>query len=292
MRTWCTSRRYWCIASISMSKPSSFAAIPWGSGSPNALFLLAEHDVQWKETIIQVPVMDRILIWAILMEKKAQLESNKPDFKMSEEEDSFLNVKRSLKKRMVKHSTPVDSMLSRTMPSLTDLTNQSIKDQNVSKRVYGSPMPKSNRRRSLAQVSLVSVEAYFPHMSPKRLSTAFDSQELNKEISQSSQVVFSRRRLSTVLASEESNEEPSDKVVPNTESQAPTKASEEAAVTRKSGSSWLVTGIPGIKDSPIVKTRKKKTDKALVRKKEREWLLRQLKNIEEATEHELTIEEA
>ncbi|KFQ08735.1 hypothetical protein N329_10690 [Haliaeetus albicilla] len=211
---------------------------------------------------------------------------------MSEEEDSFLNVKRSLKKRMVKHSTPVDSMLSRTMPSLTDLTNQSIKDQNVSKRVYGSPMPKSNRRRSLAQVSLVSVEAYFPHMSPKRLSTAFDSQELNKEISQSSQVVFSRRRLSTVLASEESNEEPSDKVVPNTESQAPTKASEEAAVTRKSGSSWLVTGIPGIKDSPIVKTRKKKTDKALVRKKEREWLLRQLKNIEEATEHELTIEEA
>lgn len=58
-----------------MSKPSSFAAIPWGSGSPNALFLLAEHDVQWKETIIQVPVMDCILIWAGLMEKKAQLES-------------------------------------------------------------------------------------------------------------------------------------------------------------------------------------------------------------------------
>ncbi|KAM9637412.1 coiled-coil domain-containing protein 201 [Morphnus guianensis] len=211
---------------------------------------------------------------------------------MSEEEDSFLNVKRSLKKRMVKHSTPVDSMLSRTMPSLTDLTNQSIKDQNVSKRVYGSPMPKSNLSRSLAQVSLVSVEAYIPHTSPRRLSTVLDSQELNEEISQSSQVVFSRRRLSTVLASEESNEEPSDKVVPNMETQAPTKASEEAAVTRKSGTSWLVTGIPGIKDIPIVKTRKKKTDKALVRKKEREWVLRQLKNIEEATEHELTIEEA
>ncbi|KFP15644.1 coiled-coil domain-containing protein 201-like [Egretta garzetta] len=211
---------------------------------------------------------------------------------MSEEEDSFLNVKRSLKKRMVKHSTPVDSMLSRTMPSLIDLTNQSIKDQDASKRVYGSPVPKSNLSRLLAQVSLVRVEAYIPHTSPKSLSTVFDSQELNQKRSQSSRVVFSRRRLSTVLASDESNEEPSDEVVSNVETQAPTKASEETTVTSKSGPSWLVTGIPGIKDVLIVKTRKKKTDKALVRKKQREWVLRQLKNIEEATEHELTIEEA
>ncbi|KFV03694.1 hypothetical protein N340_09720 [Tauraco erythrolophus] len=211
---------------------------------------------------------------------------------MSEEEESFLNVKRSLNKRMVKHSTPVDSMLSRTMPSPMDLTNQSIKDQDASKRVYGSPVPKSNLSRSLAQVSSVRVEAYFPHMSPKRLSRVFDLQELNKETSQGSHVVLSRRRLSTVLASEESNEEPIDKVVPNVETQAPTEASEEAAVTPKSQTSWLVTGIPGIKDVPIVKNRKKKIDKALVRKRQREWLLRQLKNIEEATEHELTIEEA
>ncbi|KFZ62883.1 hypothetical protein N321_04389 [Antrostomus carolinensis] len=211
---------------------------------------------------------------------------------MSEEEDSFLNVKRSVKKKMVKHSTPVDSVLSRTMPSLTDLTNQSVKDQDTSKRAYGSPVPKSNLSRSLDQVSSVRVEAYFPHVSPKRLSAAFDSQELHKEMSQSSRAVFSRRRLSTVLASDESNEETSDKVVPNLETQSPTKAAEEDSVTPQSGPSWLVTGIPGIKDLPIVKTRKKKIDKALVRKKEREWLLRQLKNIEEATEHELTIEEA
>ncbi|KAM6087323.1 hypothetical protein N324_11459 [Chlamydotis macqueenii] len=203
---------------------------------------------------------------------------------MSEEEDSFLNVKRSLKKRMVKHSTPVDSMLSRTMPSLTDLTNQSIKDQDASKRVYGSPVPKSNQSRSLDQVSSVRVEAYIP--------PNLDSQELNKEISQNSRIVFSRRKLSTVLGSDESNEEPSDKIVPNVETQATTKAFEEAAVNPKSGPSWLLTGIPGIKDIPIVKTRKKNIDKALVRKKQREWVLRQLKNIEEATEHELTIEEA
>ncbi|XP_050187338.1 coiled-coil domain-containing protein 201 [Myiozetetes cayanensis] len=220
------------------------------------------------------------------------MSSNKPDFKMSEEDDSFLNVKRSLKKRMVKHSTPVDSMFSKT--DLTDLTNHlaPIKGQDASKRVYGSPLPKSNTSRSLSQVSLVGIDAYFPHTSPKRLSTVFDSQELNKEKSQSTQLAFSRRRLSTVLASDESNQEPSDQVVPNMETQATTKASVEAAVTRKSGPSWLVTGIPGIKDLPIAKPRKKKTVKALVRKKDREWLLRQLKNIEEATKHELTIEEA
>ncbi|XP_074002011.1 coiled-coil domain-containing protein 201 [Numenius arquata] len=222
----------------------------------------------------------------------SQMSSNKPDLKMSDEEDSFLNVKRSLKKRIVKHSTPVDSMLSRTMPSLTDLTNHSIKDQNASMRVYGSPVPKSNISRALAQVSSVRVEAHIPHVSPKRLSTVFDSQELNKKMSQSSWVVFSRRRLSTVLASDESNEEPSDEVDLNMETQAPAEASEEAAVNPRSGTSWLITGIPGIKDLPIVKTRKKKIDKALVRKKQREWVLRQLKNIEEATEHELTIEEA
>ncbi|KAM4907510.1 coiled-coil domain-containing protein 201 [Sylvia borin] len=211
---------------------------------------------------------------------------------MSEEDDSFLNVKRSLKKRMVKHSTPVDSMISRTSPSLTDLTNQSIKDQDATKRVYGSPMPKSNLRRSLSQVSLAHVDVYIPHTSPKRLSTAFDLQGLNKEKSQSSQLVFSRRRLSTVLDSDETNQEPAHKVVPNIETQATTRASVDAAVTPKSGHSWLVTGIPGIKDPPVVKSRKKKRDKILQREKERKWLLRQLKNIDEATKHELTIEEA
>ncbi|XP_039926832.1 coiled-coil domain-containing protein 201 isoform X2 [Hirundo rustica] len=168
---------------------------------------------------------------------------------MSEEDDSFLNVKRSLKKRMVKHSTPVDSIISRTCPSLTDLTNQSIKEQDATKRVYGSPMPKSN-------------------------------------------LLFSRRRLSTVLASDESYQEPGHKVVPNTETQANTRASMDVAVTPKSGPSWLTSGIPGIKDPLVAKYRKKKMDKTLQKKKQREWLLRQLNNIEEATKHELTVEEA
>ncbi|KAM6421862.1 coiled-coil domain-containing protein 201 [Rhynochetos jubatus] len=210
---------------------------------------------------------------------------------MSGEEDSFLNVKRSLKKRMVKHSTPVDSMLARTMPSLTDLINQPVEDQDDRESVYGSPVPESNQSRSLSRISFARVEAYIPHTSPRSFSTVFGLQELNKGTSQSSWGVFSRRRLSTVLASE-SNEEPSDKVVPDVETQVPIKASEEAAVMPENGPSWLVTGIPGIKDLPIVKTRKKRTSKALMRKKQSEWLLRQLKNIEEATEHELTIEEA
>lgn len=182
---------------------------------------------------------------------------------MSEDEDSFLNVKRSLKKRMVKHITPVDSMLSRTNPSLTDLINQSIKDQDAIKRVHGSPTPKLNLSRSLSQVSLVRVDAYFPRMSPKRLSTAFDLQEPSKEKSQSSRLVFSRRRLSTVLASDESNQEPAPKVVPNTETQVTTGAPVDAAVTPKSGPSWLVSGLPGIKDPPAAKPKKKKIDKIL-----------------------------
>ncbi|RMC05606.1 hypothetical protein DUI87_17691 [Hirundo rustica rustica] len=102
-----------------------------------------------------------------------------------------------------------------------------------------------------------------------------------------------RRRLSTVLASDESYQEPGHKVVPNTETQANTRASMDVAVTPKSGPSWLTSGIPGIKDPLVAKYRKKKMDKTLQqKKKQREWLLRQLNNIEEATKHELTIEEA
>ncbi|XP_021238060.1 uncharacterized protein LOC110390840 [Numida meleagris] len=215
---------------------------------------------------------------------------SKPDFQMTEEEDSIPNVKRSLNRKLVKHSTPVDSMFSRKMLSLTGPINQSIKDQDLSERAYVSPVPKSTLGRSVAQISLASVEAYFPYMSPKKYSAVFDLQGSNREISQSSQVAFSRRRLSTVLASDESNEEPSEKAVSSVETQSPTKASEKFAVSPKSGSSWMVTGIPGIKDPPMLK--KKKIDKAIVRKKQREWVLRQLKNIEEATKHELTIEEA
>ncbi|XP_031447882.1 coiled-coil domain-containing protein 201-like [Phasianus colchicus] len=211
------------------------------------------------------------------------------DFLMSEEEDSISCVKRSLKRKLVKHSTPVDSVFSGKTPSLSGPINWSINDQDLSKRAYVSPVPKSALGKSVAQLSLASVEAYFPHMSPKRYSVVFDLQDSSGERSHSSRAVYSRRRLSTVLASDESIEETSEKVASSAGTQTPTKASEKLAGTPKSGSSWMVSGIPGIKDPPVLK--KKKTDKAIVRKKQREWVLRQLKNIEEATKHELTIEE-
>ncbi|XP_015710371.1 coiled-coil domain-containing protein 201-like [Coturnix japonica] len=214
---------------------------------------------------------------------------SKPDFQMSEEEDSIPNVKRSLKRKLVKHSTPVNSTFSRKTLSPSGPMNWSVKDQDISKRSYVSPVPKSTLGRSVAQPSLASVETYFPYMSPKRFSSVFDLQDSSREISQSSRVVYSRRRLSTVLASDESNEEATEKAVSSVETQTPTEASEKSAVTPKSGSSQFF-GIPGIKDPPVLK--KKKIDKAIVRKKQREWVLRQLKNIEEATKHELTIEEA
>lgn len=181
---------------------------------------------------------------------------------MSEEEDSIPNVKRSLKRKLVKHSTPVDSMLSRKTLSLSGPINWLVKDQDLSKRAYVSPVPKSTPGRSVAQLSLASVEAYFPYMSPKRFSAVFDLQDSSREISQSSQVVYSGRRLSTVLASDESNEEASEKAVSSVETQTPTEASEKIAVTPKSGFSWMVSGIPGIKDPPMLK--KKKIDKATV----------------------------
>lgn len=66
-----------------------------------------------------------------------------------------------------------------------------------------------------------------------------------------------------MLASDESNQEPAQKVASNTETQATTGASVDAAVTSKSGPSWLVSGIPGIKDPLVAKPRKKNIDKTL-----------------------------
>ncbi|XP_072184207.1 LOW QUALITY PROTEIN: uncharacterized protein [Excalfactoria chinensis] len=188
--------------------------------------------------------------------------NSKPDFQMSEEEDVFQNVKRSLKRKLVKHSTPVNSTFSRKTLSLSGPMNWSVKDQDISKRACVSPVPKSTLGRSVAQLSLASVETYFPYMSPKIFSSVFDLQDSSREISQSSQVVYSRRRLSTVLASDESNEEAIEKAVSSEETQTPTEASEKSAVTPQSGSSQMVSGIPGIKDPPVLK--KKKIDKAIV----------------------------
>ncbi|XP_065609621.1 coiled-coil domain-containing protein 201 [Cyrtonyx montezumae] len=214
---------------------------------------------------------------------------SKPVFQMSEEEDSVPNVKRYLKKKLVKHSTPVDTVFSRKMLPFTGPIDWSVKNQDLSKRAYISLASKSTLQRSVTQVSLASVEAYFPYVSPRRFSTVFDLQDSNREISQSSRVVSSRRQLSTVLASDDSGAEPSEKAVSSLETQTPTKASEKFAINPKNRSPRMVTGIPGIKYPPMLK---KKIDKAIVRKKQREWVLQQLKNIEEATKHELTIEEA
>ncbi|CAM2105859.1 unnamed protein product [Caretta caretta] len=165
---------------------------------------------------------------------------------MSAEEDSFLNVKRSLKKAAVKHSTPVDSVFSQSMLSLVDMTNQSIREQNISKRIYGSPMPKSSfQKQASSQEQLMHLDKLISQVTfPRKLSTVLDPEESSEEMSHSSWAAVPRRRLSTVLASEESSEEPSFK-----------------------------TMVPPIEA------------------KQQEWELRQLKNIEEATRHELTIEE-
>ncbi|XP_019364668.1 PREDICTED: uncharacterized protein LOC109291901 [Gavialis gangeticus] len=209
---------------------------------------------------------------------------------MSEEEDSFLNVRRSMNKTAVKHSTPVDSVFSQSMLSL-DLTNESFKEQDTSKKIYGSPMAKPFQEQQMHLETRISQVIF-----PRRLSTVLDSEESKEEMSHSSRIIFPRRRLSTVLASEESNEGPSYEVI------LPTSVKEEAEVpaeppkkkvrvTSKHSHTELVTGIPGIKDPTLRRRRKKKFEKELVKEIQNSWELRQLKNIEEATRHNLTIEE-
>ncbi|CAM4515615.1 coiled-coil domain-containing protein 201 [Caretta caretta] len=217
---------------------------------------------------------------------------------MSAEEDSFLNVKRSLKKAAVKHSTPVDSVFSQSMLSLVDMTNQSIREQNISKRIYGSPMPKSSfQKQASSQEQLMHLDKLISQVTfPRKLSTVLDPEESSEEMSHSSWAAVPRRRLSTVLASEESSEEPSFKtMVPpivSAAAEVPAEPSKKTAkVTSKSVFAWLVTEIPGIKDPSVRKRRKRKFEKNLLEAKQQEWELRQLKNIEEATRHELTIEE-
>ncbi|XP_074844149.1 coiled-coil domain-containing protein 201 [Carettochelys insculpta] len=217
---------------------------------------------------------------------------------MSTDEDSFLNIKRSLKKAAVKHSTPVDSMFSQSMLSLVDMTNPSMREQNISKRIYGSPMPKSSfQKQASAQEQLMHLDKLISQVTfPRKLSTLLDPEESGDEMSHSSWATVPRRRLSTVLASEESTEEPSFKTMPpsvvSAAAEVPGEPSKKTAkATSKSPFAWLLSEIPGIKDPTARKRRKRTFEKKLLEVKQREWELRQLKNIEEATRHELTIEE-
>ncbi|XP_067406435.1 coiled-coil domain-containing protein 201 [Emydura macquarii macquarii] len=216
---------------------------------------------------------------------------------MSEEEDSFLNVKRSLKKAAMKHSTPVDSTFFQSMLSLVDLMNQSIREQDTSKRFYGSPMPKSSFQKQVSSQEQLTLDKLISQVTfPRKLSTVLDPEESSEEKSHSFWAAVPRRRLSTVLASEASSEEPSSKtVLPPIVSAAADVTAEPSKTTAKVASkspfAWLVTEIPGIKDPLVRKRRKRKFEKKLLEAKQRKWELRQLKNIEEATRHELTIEE-
>nr|XP_033786277.1 coiled-coil domain-containing protein 201-like [Geotrypetes seraphini]XP_033786278.1 coiled-coil domain-containing protein 201-like [Geotrypetes seraphini]XP_033786279.1 coiled-coil domain-containing protein 201-like [Geotrypetes seraphini]XP_033786280.1 coiled-coil domain-containing protein 201-like [Geotrypetes seraphini] len=192
---------------------------------------------------------------------------------MSDEEYSFLNVKRySRKMSVIKHSTPLMESTDPKISSLEDLSeraNQDLHEDNTKVQWPGTPYP---FKRSLQDGKM-----YQPRI--KSLSTIL------------------RIRLSTVLASEESIEESSSNEGHTTEIGA--KANERNRLSKQRTGESLqrevplqVSGIPGIQDEQEKKRKKMAKEKRLTMQRQiRRWEIRQLKNIEEATTHELVIEE-
>ncbi|KAJ1200195.1 hypothetical protein NDU88_004022 [Pleurodeles waltl] len=179
---------------------------------------------------------------------------------MSDEECSFVNVKRALK-----HSTPVFSMFSQSLPSLEE--EPDLEMQETSDEPWRPP---------------------YPHPSEECPQSKLAASPLPSNAS-----ALVRKRLSTVLASEESSEESS---LNKTPSSLKEKTVNETNVKR-GGALQIITqlkiaGLPGIADDREKRMRRR--EKKNLREKSRlyKWEKRQLKNIEEATTHELEIEEA
>ncbi|XP_074052151.1 coiled-coil domain-containing protein 201 [Macrotis lagotis] len=179
------------------------------------------------------------------------------DSEVSKEENSSLKFISSAKK-LIKHSTPVDSTLSKSMISF----------------------------ESLSYLKEAGSERGTPMESPL-LKTPFLEFSAHPE-TRSLRPIGQRKRLSTVSASEESNEE-----VQNSLNLSSVKQGHEVPepLTKKQSKmsfrKWHCYGLPGIKDPAKRKGHLKKTHMV---NDLRQWELRQLQNIEEATHYELVIE--
>ncbi|XP_030045853.1 coiled-coil domain-containing protein 201 [Microcaecilia unicolor] len=182
---------------------------------------------------------------------------------MSEEEYSFLNVKRYSRKMLaIKHSTPLMETANSDKLSSEDIleqTNQELHAENIKGQRPRTPYP--------FKWSLRDDLMYHPGI--KSLST------------------IHRTRLSTVLASEESIEGSSSNIDHNTE-----RGAKETGTSSPKGVPLRVSGIPGIRDKQEQRKKMTKEKRLSVLKRIRRWEIRQLNNIEEATTHELVIEEA
>ncbi|KAM6451557.1 coiled-coil domain-containing protein 201 [Liasis olivaceus] len=203
------------------------------------------------------------------------------DIKMSEKNIS-LNFKRQPNMAIVKHSTPIEvSTCSKNMPFLVSTLNS---------LTYLPPLP--DRLFELSPPFEENPDAQsLQDLLQRRHSGQYYA---SKEPRNSSQIVFPRRRLSTIIGSEESTEALHQRVpfpvTPRKRSSNHNEWSKKSwvATTKQASSGQEATDF---KETVTKRKKKRNMDKKLVEKRVRQWELRQLKNIEEATAHELTIED-
>ncbi|XP_078007992.1 coiled-coil domain-containing protein 201 [Phascolarctos cinereus] len=179
------------------------------------------------------------------------------DSGVSKEENSSLKFTSSTRK-LIKHSTPVDTTLSKSMISIESISY--LKEAGSERETpMESPLPK----------------------------TPFLEFSTHPE-TRSVQPIGQRKRLSTVSASEESDAEVQNSFNLSSAKkghQMPDPLTEKQS--KMSFGKWYCYGLPGIKD-PV--KRKGRWKKPRVANDLTPWELRQLQNIEEATHHELVVE--
>ncbi|XP_043856942.1 coiled-coil domain-containing protein 201-like [Dromiciops gliroides] len=179
------------------------------------------------------------------------------DSGVSKEENSSLKFTSSTRK-LIKHSTPVDTTLSKSMISIESISY--LKEAGSER---GTP-----------------VESPLPKTPFLEFSTHPETRSLKP--------VGQRKRLSTVSASEESDAEVQNSL--NLSSAKQGCQIPDPLTKKWSNMSFRKSrcyGLPGIKDPAKRKGRSKKTRMA---NDLSQWELRQLQNIEEATHHELVVE--
>ncbi|XP_068951488.1 coiled-coil domain-containing protein 201 [Petaurus breviceps papuanus] len=179
------------------------------------------------------------------------------DSGISREENSSLKFTSSTRK-LIKHSTPVDTTLSKSILSLESISY--LKEAGSEK---GTP-----------------IESPLPKTPFLEFSTNPETRSL-KPIGQ-------RKRLSTVSASEESNAEVQNSLNLSLDKHArqiPDQLTKKQS--KISFRKWCCYGLPGIKDPAKTKSHLKKKR---VANDLSQWEIRQLQNIEEATHHELVVE--
>ncbi|XP_072454207.1 coiled-coil domain-containing protein 201 isoform X2 [Notamacropus eugenii] len=180
------------------------------------------------------------------------------DSGVSKEESSSLKFTSSTRK-LIKHSTPVETTLSKSMISIESISY--LKEAGSEK---GTP-----------------VESPLPKTPFLEFSAHPETRNLK--------LIGQRKRLSTVSASEESNAE-----VQNSLNLSSAKQGHQIPdpLTKKQSEmsfrKWCCYGLPGIKDPA---KRKRRLKKIRVANDLSQWEIRQLQNIEEATHHELVIED-